>query len=76
MDCTSYLPQNYEIFIPSFNFNKFCFTTDRTSLFIVSFTRVLIYVILYNLLQDTILRIPLIIIVIINILYLGIIIVR
>jgi hypothetical protein len=52
-ECISYQPNPLELFIPSpIIISTFCMSTDKTSLFIVSLTRLLIIVTLYNLIGE------------------------
>lgn len=54
-ECISYQPNPLELFIPSpIIISTFCMSTDKTSLFIVSMTRLLIVVIFYNLIGEII----------------------
>lgn len=78
-DCISYLSNSYELFLPSpIIINTFCVSTDKTNLFIVSSMRLLIYVIVYYLLDELIsfsdhriIQYILIIMIFVNIVYLG-----
>lgn len=53
ISCISYEKTMIELFLPSpIIFATFCVSTDRTSLFIVSFVRLLLYVIIYYVMSD------------------------
>ena len=80
VDCISYSPDALEFFVPYLNvFANFCESTDKTRLFIMSLTRLMIYVIIYYVISDIInyeyfpiIQYILIITICINILYIGI----
>ena len=76
--CISYESQSWELFFPSpILLKTFCVSTDKTMLFIVSFTRLLIYVIVYYLLDELIgngyalIRYILLTMIFVNIVHLG-----
>jgi hypothetical protein len=78
-NCISYNPSTIEIFIPSpIIFYTLCVSTDKTSLFLISLIRLIIYVLIYYCLNDIIdynvyqsLQYTLISIICINIIYIG-----
>lgn len=54
-DCISYSPTPLELWIPSpIVFSTLCVSTDKTSLFIISLIRLILYCLIYYFLQDTI----------------------
>ncbi len=77
--CVSYEPSMSDIFWPPMIiFSQLCVSTDRTTLFLVSLVRLLFYVVLYEVINDMIniekyriIRYPLLIIIIINIICVG-----
>ena len=82
--CVSYLPSTYEYIFPSpIIFQTFCISHDRTDLFIVSFIRLVLWVLLYIVVRELVdpdkideniwtgIRYMFYIIIGINILYLG-----
>jgi hypothetical protein len=79
-NCISYEPSSFDLFLPSpIIFSKLCMSTDRTTLFIVSLTRMLFYTILYYVLNDlidfeeySVVKYLVLTIIIINIIYIGI----
>lgn len=83
-DCESYNSTTLELFIPSrIVFNTLCLSSDKTSLFIMSLTRLSIYIIIYYLLNDImnlednkIIQYVLMIIIFVNILYLGLVVAK
>jgi hypothetical protein len=53
--CVSYEPNSYELVLPSpIIFTNLCVSTDKTSLFISSFVRLMFYLILYYVISDII----------------------
>jgi hypothetical protein len=78
-DCISYLPNTYELVFPSpIIIKTFCVSTDKNNLFIVSCMRLFVYVILYYLFDQLfsfqdhhIIQYVLIIMIFMNIGYLG-----
>ena len=84
IDCISYVPSTLELFIPSDAiFSTLCVSTDKTSLFIMSFIRLLVYIILYYVIDDMInyekyktLQYLLVIMIFVNILYIGIVVAK
>lgn len=78
--CISYESSTLELVLPSpIIFSKLCVSTDRTSLFIVSFIRVIFYVILYYVINDLIdleheryIKYVLLTVIVVNSLYVGI----
>lgn len=80
IDCISYAnPSALELFIPSnVIFSTLCVSTDKTNLFIVSITRLLVWIILYYVIDDMInyenyktLQYLLVTMIFVNILYIG-----
>jgi len=83
-DCVSYNQTTLELFVPSsIIFNTLCVSTDKTSLFIISLIRLLMYIIIYYVLNDImdfeenkIIQYLLIIIILVNILYTGVVVAK
>ncbi len=77
--CISYQRRSYELFVPSpIIFSKFCVSYDKTELFIVSLSRLIFYVILYTVIDNSIdleehhlIRYILLVNFAINIIYIG-----
>lgn len=44
-DCVGYTSKIWDYFIPFNSFNTVCFSYDKTEMFIVSFVRVIIYIV-------------------------------
>lgn len=80
-NCISYFPSSYELFFPSpIIIQTFCVSTDKTNLFLISIMRLLVYVIVYYLLDELItfdnhhiIQYILIVMIFVNVLYLGLI---
>ena len=83
-DCISYISSTLEIFIPSpIIFSSLCVSTDKTNLFIVSLLRLIMYMLIYYAVNDVInykkykiIQYILIIIICVNILYIGIVVAK
>lgn len=79
-NCISYTPSSLELILPSpIVFSTLCVSTDKTSLFINSFIRLMFYVILYYFLNDMIdmnkhriVQYILFTMIMVNILYIGV----
>jgi ABC-type bacteriocin/lantibiotic exporter with double-glycine peptidase domain len=85
IDCISYVqPSSLELFIPSnVIFSTLCVSTDKTNLFIVSVARLLVWIILYYVIDDMInyekyktLEYLLVIMIFVNILYIGVVVAK
>lgn len=78
-DCISYESRTFELLFPSpIIFEPFCLSYDKTELFIVSLTRLLVYIILYYLIEENInleehriIKYVLFTMICVNIIYLG-----
>lgn len=78
-ECISYDQSMLELFLPSpIIFKTFCVSTDKTRLFLVSFIRIIFYLIIYYVINDIIdfeqyryIKYPLLTIIVSNIFYLG-----
>lgn len=78
-ECISYQPHPYEYLLPSpIIIDSFCMSYDKTELFIVSLIRLIIYVIIYFVVDENIdlqkyriLKYILLVFIAINIVYLG-----
>jgi hypothetical protein len=54
-DCNSYIPNFYDLFIPSpVIVSNFCISYDKTDLFIISFLRTFLYMMIYVILEKSI----------------------
>lgn len=54
-DCISYEPRTFELLFPSpIIFEPFCLSYDKTELFIISLSRLFVYIILYYLFEENI----------------------
>ena len=84
IDCTSYAENLWELLVPSpIIFSTLCVSIDKTNLFIMSFTRLIMYIILYYVIHSLIdldkhktLKYALITIICINIVYIGIVVAK
>lgn len=78
-NCISYESHFFEFFLPSpIIFSKLCISYDKTELFIISLTRIFIYIIIYYLLDESIsldnyriIKYILLVIIFANIIYIG-----
>lgn len=78
-ECISYIPSSLELLIPSpIVISTLCVSTDKTSLFIVSLIRLLLFVILYYILSEIMdlnehrtLQYIILVIIAVNIMYIG-----
>lgn len=74
-ECTTYMYNVYELFIPSMIITKrLCTSYMRTQLFIMSVARLVVYIVLYYTLQETNVKYPmldklLLSVIILNIIY-------
>lgn len=82
--CIGYESSISELFIPSpIILSTLCLSTDRTNLFLVSLIRIVFYVVLYYVMNDLMglaehqyVKYILLVIIIINILYLGVVVAK
>lgn len=82
ISCQPYEQSIYELFLPShIIFLKVCMSIDKTNLFIVSFIRLLFYIIIYYAINDVVktnkyVNIFFMSMIIINIIYIGIVVAK
>jgi hypothetical protein len=77
-ECVEYYPKMYEYFFPSpIILKKLCVKADRTGLFIVSFIRMLVYILIYFIIATIVdynkylsIRIFMLMLILINLIYL------
>ena len=83
-NCTTYMYTPAELIVPSpIIFTTFCTSYGKTQLFIMSFLRLFVWIIIYNVMHETIdmkkhtvLKLLIIVLLIINIIYIGIVVAK